>query len=164
MKIYFPLLENPWTFGPAFLSRGRWSLDVIYFSTPIIIWRSVIGFIYGIFRGVLFLFFWRGEKKYGWVRFRMTRNRYEKLLMVKTFRSLVFQRFGSDDEVNGRRDSQEVSWSVVEPCGNMILYVIIYLGAGNSKIFSMFIPILGKWSNLTSIFFQRGWNHQLDIS
>ena len=25
----------------------------------------------------------------------------------------------------------------------------------------IFIPTLGKWSNLTSIFFQMGWNHQV---
>ena len=30
-----------------------------------------------------------------------------------------------------------------------------------TQIFFMFIPFLGKWSNLTDIF-QMGWNHQLD--
>ena len=42
------------------------------------------------------------------------------------------------------------------------IYICIYLGDGNSKLFSP----LGKWSNLTNtyiIFFKIGWfNHQLD--
>ena len=36
------------------------------------------------------------------------------------------------------------------------------LGGGNSKIFLKFSPrTLGKWSNLTGMFFEMVWNHQL---
>ena len=30
------------------------------------------------------------------------------------------------------------------------------------QIFLIFVPTCGKWSNLTSIFFQMGWNHEVD--
>ena len=39
-----------------------------------------------------------------------------------------------------------------------------WLGGGNSNIFLLSPPSLGKWSNLTSIFFKRCWNHQLEKS
>ena len=150
MKIYFPLLES----GPAFLSRGRWSLACLFFvkvllvseaayespkfffplflwklthnpckkrwsfqlkngcckvrfdffipcwgcdlffPPPIIIWRSVFGSIYGIFRGVFLCFFGGAKKHMAGSVFGWREKRYEKLLMVKTFRSLVFQQFG----------------------------------------------------------------------
>ena len=35
-------------------------------------------------------------------------------------------------------------------------------GGGDSNIFGIFTRYLGRWSNLTSIFFQKGWYHQID--
>ena len=61
---------------------------------------------------------------------------------------------------------RDLSKELVQPCGDMVStagrHAQQVLLGGGFKHFENFHPYLGEISNLTSIFFQWGWNHQLD--